>query len=61
MKQNEYKSKSLKNKAGDKPPSKETHVIELFASVAGKYSISNVYELPYAYNIDRIVIFTKPE
>ncbi len=56
MKQNEFKSNGLKNNSGDKPPSKETHVIELFASVAGKYSISNVYELPYAYNIDRIVI-----
>ncbi|MBC8548404.1 MAG: hypothetical protein H8D23_02020, partial [Candidatus Brocadiales bacterium] len=56
MKQNEFKSKGLKNKSGDKPPSKETHVIELFASVASNSTISTVYELPNDYNIDRIVI-----
>lgn len=56
MKQNEFKSKGLKSKSGDNPLSKETHVIELFASVASKCTISNVYELPDDYNIDRIVI-----
>jgi hypothetical protein len=56
MKQNEFKSKGLKNKSGDKPPSKEKHVIELFASVASNCTISNGYELPNDYNIDRIVI-----
>jgi len=56
MKQNEFKSKGLKNKSGDKPHSKEKHVIELFASVASKCTISNGYELPNDYNIDRIVI-----
>lgn len=56
MKQNEYKSKSLKNKSGDKLLSGETRVIELFASEAGKYTIPDVYELPNDYNIDRIVI-----
>ncbi len=56
MKQNEFKSKGLQNNSGDKPLSDETHVIELLASVASKYSISDAYEIPHAYNIDKIVI-----
>jgi hypothetical protein len=56
MKQNEFKSKGLQNNSGDKLLSDETHVIELLASVASKYSILDAYEIPHAYNIDKIVI-----
>ena len=48
--------KGLRGNFGDKPLSEDTHVIKLLASLENKYSISNVYEVPHAYNIDKIVI-----
>ncbi len=56
MKQKDKEKKGLQNSSRDKPLSEETHAIELLSSVASKYSISDVYEIPHAYNIDKIVI-----
>ncbi len=56
MKQKDIEKKGLQNNSGNEPTSKDTHVIKLLASVASKYSIPDVYEIPHAYNTDKIVI-----
>lgn len=48
--------KGLRGHSGDKPLSEDTQAIRLLASLENKYLKSNVYEVPHAYNTDKIVI-----